>query len=377
MKKIIIIFLLIIPICVFSNEFALYYTVHDSLQIGFFGAPYVSYTSDSSFSLGFSLLIFEKNLAEKILAGQDFNVRVDIRYSYEEEREFFIDSRIPIRNFYQNIYLKLEYKTAPRIFYGIGGNTTKDDAINYQREQYRFLGDWTRIISKRMSAGVAWDFSGYENEDIDKREERNIFNDSGNTAENFYDFYRAIGFGPTFIYNTRLPNNFPLMGSYYKNVVLFYHKNLGSEYNFITLNQEFQYFYRLKSSLFQKNDHVIASQLISNNTFGDTPFHYLPDQGSGNMMRGFSSGRFVDEQYLSVQSEYRSPFLFWRVSSVAFCAAGISYAGIHDFVSGNINLTGGFGLRFALDKQQRVNVRADAGFSKEGYQIYLKFGDAF
>jgi hypothetical protein len=167
-----------------------------------------------------------------------------------------------------------------------------------------------------------------------------------------------------------MPNNFPENGFLYKNQVLFYDKKINSDKKFIILNQEIHYFRSVQN-------HIIANQIIANNTFNDRPYHYLPEQGGSNIMRGLRTGRYIDNHFLGAQTEYRSPYIFWRVSGVCFVASGLSYKGINDFHSKNINLTGGFGVRFALDKSERINLRGDIGYSKEGYQIYLKFGEAF
>ena len=370
-KRILVLYLLfLLPICLFSNEFALYYTVRDSVQIGFFGAPYASYSSETSFSLGLSLLLFEKNQKATIIAGQDFNLRADVRYSFEDEREYFIEGRIPFRRFQQVLNTKLEYKISPRSFYGIGGDTSDENKISYRREQYRFLADWTKIFKNAMSVGVSFDLSGYENTNIVQNSE---FGVQSSELLGFDHFYRAIGIGPMFLYNTKTPKNYPLSGMMYKNEILFYQKTYGSDFNFMTMEQDFHYFHRLN---FQK-DHIIAAQIVSLNTFGETPFHYLSELGSGNMMRGLPTGRYIDEHLLATQVEYRSPLIFRRISAVCFVSTGLVYNSINDFVSDNLHFTGGAGLRFALDKQERVNVRADIGISSEGNQIYLKFGEVF
>jgi len=356
-------------ISIFSQEYALYYPVNDSLQIGLFGAPYASYSSESGINLGLSILLFEKNLSQNIVAGQYFRMRVDAEYSLEDERGFSIDGKFPIRSFdtenknkNQMLSFDISYKSAPKTFYGVGGNTNTKDLTNYRKEHYRFEGNWLIALLHNIHVGVAWDISGYKNKEIDEAKKGYKFG--------FDHFYRAFGMGTVLVLNTKTPNNFPQKGIFYKNELMIYDKALISDFDFITLKQEFHYFLPI-------SHHVVANQIVSHNTFKNRPFHYLTEQGGANLMRGFHTGRYLDNQFLGAQTEYRSPIFFWRVSGVCFLASGISYKGKQDFSSENLHFTGGVGLRFAIDKKERVNIRADIGFSNEGRQIYLKFNEAF
>ena len=378
-KYLVFTIILFLPFCVQAQEYALYYTVNDSLKIGIMGAPYGSYSSEFGISFGLSAHIFEKNLSQNIYAGQDFWMRIDGEYSLINEKGLTFEGRLPFRKIKQLLSYELTYKSLPRTYHGIGGNTDKKNEYHYTKEYYRFAGNWTRAITGSAHLGMAWDLSSYQNTDLDSLI-------SYPKIEGFDNPYKAISIGPVFIYNTKTPNNFPSSGSYYKNEILFYNKALSSDYDFVTWKQEFQYFYRLfeagrinasPTENRPKQDHILATQIISQNTFGEVPFHYLPEQGGASLMRGLSTGRHIDKQYLAAQTEYRSPFIFWRVSAVSFLATGISYKDLNDIKIHNLNFTGGFGLRFALDKQERVNARADIGFSKDGMQIYLKFGESF
>jgi hypothetical protein len=345
-----------------GEELALYYTVSDSLRIGITGAPYISYSSDKGSSFGLSVIFFEKNESLHTKSGSDFRMRLDGEFSTNDERSFSIDSEIPLSNRTQKLTFRAEYKIAQSSFYGIGGATDNVVLSRFKREQYRFQGRWTGEIKSNIKAGLAWDFSGYRNFEHSDLPACDI--------AGFIGWYRAIGMGGVLIYDGRSPNNFPTDGMYYKSQLLLYDSIWFSNHDFATLSQEYKRYFPLRQ-------HVIAYQLLSENTLGDRPYHYLAQQGNAYLMRGYTTGRFLDNNFLGGQVEYRSPIFFWRVSGVSFVACGMSYSSISDLGCEKINITGGFGLRFAVDKSERVNLRADIGFSKEGSQIYLKFGEAF
>lgn len=338
-----------------------YFNVRDSLRIGATGAPYASYSSETGAGLGVNLLFFEDT---ENLYRHPFSARIDTYFS-QKEREVSLRSSFPVSNvIYMNIGVK--YLTKPQTFFGVGPNTDIENEYETDKKIYSLKGDLNHHIFEKSSVGLAFDFSGYKNESLFEQI---------NMVEEFkysgYDrFYRVLGFGTKIVYDSKNEKYFPSSGMYYKNVFMLYDKRLISDYNFFTLSQELNFYTSIKQ-------HIFAYQIVSENTFKDRPFNYLTEQGSASMMRGFKTGRFLENNFIGFQAEYRSPVIFWRVSSVLFAGIGNSYKTTSDFNKENINLTAGFGFRFAVDKDKRLNLRADLGFSNEGKQIYLKFGEAF
>ena len=363
MKIMLIILICLLPIVVYSNDYALYYTINDSLSIGLMGVPFASYSSEFGGSVGVSLHIFEKNLSKSIRSGYLYGMRIQAEYSESSERELTFEGSIPFRRINQLVEFELSGMKKPKLYYGIGGSSDRSQEYSYTYIHYRFLGSWIRSIFRNLDAGITWDFSNYRNTDLDTAV---TYPD----IPGFYNQYNAIGLGTNLVYNTKHPNNFPTSGYYYLNQILLYDDMISSDYNFITIKQEFQYFHSIKN-------HVIANQILSINTFNEVPFHYYPVQGGSRLMRGLSTGRYIDKQFLGGQTEYRSPFLFWRISGVSFLSGAISYRGLNDFKKDYFHITGGVGIRFAIDKSERVNGRFDIGISEDGWQVYLKFGEVF
>jgi len=358
------IIILFLPSILFSRDYAIYYPIDDSTKIGLTGMPYASYSTDKGTSMGLSLIMFEKNTLTPIQSGRDFRLRLDGEFSTEKEQTFSVDTSIPIRQREQKINLKLQYKSNEKDFLGLG-NTDKNILNHFTKEQYVFKGNWLKYFSDYLSSGLAIDASGYKN---------SKFSDPIDTSQHkikgFDHFYRAIGLGALVRYSDRLPNNFPTSGLFFTSQFTLYDKVIKSDFNFFTVETEYHFFLPI-------GEHILANQILSVNTSKDTPYHYLAEQGNAYLMRGYSTGRFLDNNLLAAQTEYRSPFIFWRMSAVAFVASAISYQDKDDIVPKNIHLTGGGGLRIAVDKDERINLRADVGISKEGYEVYLKFAEAF
>lgn len=121
---------------------------------------------------------------------------------------------------------------------------------------------------------------------------------------------------------------------------------------------------------------VLAFNMATALSFGDVPFHQMPNLGGGKRLRGYFEGKYRDENMALLQAEYRFP-LFWRFGAVVF--AGLGEVNDKPF-SGWFSDTRyhyGTGLRFMLDKAQRINIRADFGIGKNSTGFYLIIGEAF
>ena len=96
--------------------------------------------------------------------------------------------------------------------------------------------------------------------------------------------------------------------------------------------------------------------------------------GGSEDLRGYRVFRFYDDNSLLLNGEYR-----WEVMSGFDMALFVDSGKVFHSKS-NLNFTdmrtdAGFGLRFS--NAQSVFMRWDIGFSKEGFQVWIKFGNVF
>jgi hypothetical protein len=113
---------------------------------------------------------------------------------------------------------------------------------------------------------------------------------------------------------------------------------------------------------FHPGDHVV-------------PFYLQPTLGSDSDLRGFPRYRFYDENSVALNGEYR-----WEINT-GFDMALFIDGGKVFHRPGQINFSrlessAGFGLRFR-NRQRLGTARLDIGFSREGFQVWLKFGKLF
>jgi outer membrane translocation and assembly module TamA len=118
-----------------------------------------------------------------------------------------------------------------------------------------------------------------------------------------------------------------------------------------------------------------ARTVLTDAPAGNTvPFYMQPTLGGGDSLRGFDEFRFYGDNSLLLTGEHR-----WKVHSgveaALFVDAGKVFPRWRQLNFEDLEASAGFGFRFHV--RNRVFVRLDTGFSREGYQIWLRFNDIF
>ena len=94
-------------------------------------------------------------------------------------------------------------------------------------------------------------------------------------------------------------------------------------------------------------------------------------------MRGYYDGRYKDKDMLEFQGEYRFP-VYKRFSAVAFGGGGTVGNTFSDYSLSDLKFSYGAGLRIALDKREKLNLRLDYGIGQgKNNGFYLQLGEAF
>jgi hypothetical protein len=122
---------------------------------------------------------------------------------------------------------------------------------------------------------------------------------------------------------------------------------------------------------------VLAAQVVVSGSSGAVPFDQLPMFGAGDMMRGYTRGRFRDAWSAAAQLEYRSPMVH-GIGAVLFGGAGTVAPTADALADARILPTFGAGLRVQIDARQRTAVRIDMGRGRDGASgLYIGFNQAF
>jgi hypothetical protein len=106
------------------------------------------------------------------------------------------------------------------------------------------------------------------------------------------------------------------------------------------------------------------------------PFYLQPTLGSDTDLRGFRRYRFYDENSISLNAEYR-----WEINTgfdmALFVDGGNVFHRPGQFSLSRMESSVGFGLRFKNQSERRMIARLDTGFSREGFQIWLRVPKLF
>jgi outer membrane protein assembly factor BamA len=207
----------------------------------------------------------------------------------------------------------------------------------------------------------------FEHNDITKVEEdgqlvrREILGSEGGTAS-----------GLGFLINRDARNNIfsPSAGDFCELSATLFRNGLGSSYDFTRYRLDLRKYFPLFSS------HVLAFQGYFNLITGNPPFQMLSLIGGQNLMRGYYRGRFRDKNMIVLQMEYRVP-LFRKLGMVGFLGFGDVADNVGNFVLRDFKYSAGFGFRYLLNPQEKINVRLDFGFCNESFGVYIAVSEAF
>jgi outer membrane translocation and assembly module TamA len=93
-------------------------------------------------------------------------------------------------------------------------------------------------------------------------------------------------------------------------------------------------------------------------------------------MRGYYEGRFRDRNYITGQLEFRQ--MIWkRIGVVGFLGAGQVNDKTTKLSLSEFKPSYGFGLRYVIDLEEKINVRADFAWGTGTNGVYFGINHAF
>ncbi|HYZ85211.1 MAG TPA: BamA/TamA family outer membrane protein [Bryobacteraceae bacterium] len=104
------------------------------------------------------------------------------------------------------------------------------------------------------------------------------------------------------------------------------------------------------------------------------PFYLQPRLGGPYDLRGFRAFRFYGDNLIATTAEYR-----WEASTVLEMAAFIDAGKVfNDWSQWNVHdMERSYGFGFRFKSQHTTALRIDTGFSREGFQIWVRFNNVF
>ncbi|MCB2409920.1 BamA/TamA family outer membrane protein [Hymenobacter lucidus] len=270
------------------------------------------------------------------------------------------------------------YYKFPINYYGFGPNTSRDDESLIEYKVFILNQRVLRQVRRNTFAGLQYRFTNLR--DVQVRE--NI--DQGTPqqrpslllqrpAREYEQNSTVSGLGPSFLYDGRDNILSTFQGNYLEVAALFNGSALGSDYRFSRFLVDARHFQPLSKN----SKTILATQLIGQFNAGNVPFREMANLGGDKILRGYYDGRYRDRQLLALQAELRRP-LFWRVNAVVFGSLGQVGNTLGALADNPVKASGGAGIRFKYNRRDRLNIRLDYGFGRDGSSgLYFSIGEAF
>lgn len=273
---------------------------------------------------------------------------------------------------------EFQLRNMPDHYWGVGYENginvpQSDSTTAYSRNYWRFFEKFLFRLNRGIFIGLVVDYNQTEASNLNERMllDANVLK-SGKAIFN-------SGLGITMEYDTRdfIQNAYD--GVYLSGSLLMFDEFLGGNTNYKVFELDYRQYVTIK-----RKRRTLAWQYVNRFCIGkNVPWTNMAMLGGLWNMRGYTLGRFRDQQMVSATIEYRhmfrrsvpnkkgsydSPFGF-----VTWCGMGAvaSQIGKLDHWLPNA----GLGLR--LEIQPRMNVRFDVGFAKGERGTYITISEAF
>jgi hypothetical protein len=345
-----------------AHGFAFSQFKRDSTRnLKFFALPVVLRTPETGWAFGLSGTVTFKTSGLKDSLTRTSSVALYGIFSLREQNIQGLDASVFFPKEKYILNMSAGHLYFPDRFWGFGQNTINEGMEKYIYEQVLVTPHLKRKIRGPFFAGIIAD---YENVLKVLPMEKGVMDSLTFTGKMPY---QLVGFGLSASYDTRNSAFWPTKGLFIQTQYIGFQKEWRSDCSFNKWITDIRYFKKIVK------EHVLAIQLYNYTTVGNTPFRSLGMLGGADNLRGYYQGRYMDKSMCSALIEYRAP-LFWRISAVAFGGVGDVYNRVSDLSISKVKFSFGGGIRLAVQKKDRFNIRIDYGYSdnyNQGYYITL------
>ncbi len=328
-----------------------------------FGLPIAFFAPETNWGFGVAGIATFRLKGEPA-TSQPSQLQPGFAYTLNKQWLIYLPFQLFKQNEQYKLYGELGYYLYTYQFYGVGNATLEEDLEFYDVDFPRVRINLLKQVYPNLFAGVRYWMDNFQIKKIEADgllETENIAGNAGGLLS---------GLGVVLNYDTRDNIFFPRKGIFAEVVGFSNGAYLGSDFNFNKLYIDFSSYISVKNQVFAFN---IYSEL----TNGTAPFNQLSLLGGPKRMRGHFEGRFRDNHFITLQTEYRFPLFFKWLRGVAFAGVGEVAPTIGDFELANFKYHYGTGLRILINASEQVYMRVDAGFGKETSGFYVTIGEAF
>lgn len=258
-------------------------------------------------------------------------------------------------------------------YYGPGPNSNKTGRSDYLLEETSFQTRFGIEPFQRLRLGVAGAallVNVGPGHDSEYASTDRLYSESVTPGiQQQSNFLQGGGFA---VLDLRDKPLFPHSGEYYA-ATFTANDALDGAYSFRRLDLEAQQyipFFNERRTIALRGRVQAADPLSGNRV----PFYMQPTLGGDNDLRGYRPFRFYDNASALLQAEYRWQ-IFYGMEMALFADAGRVFDRWQQINFRHLETDYGLGWRFNMSDS--VFMRIDAGFSHEGFGVWLKFGNVF
>ena len=356
----------LLPVTVLAFTAAPQDSTRDSTLVsrnGFLPLPIFFYTPETGIAGGGSVLYFYRN-PDDGPHTRPSNLASDVIYTEEHQLIAEVGYELYFQHEQYRIGGSFEFVKYPDKFFGIGNQTPDSLEERFTARSIRIRINALTAISKEFNAGLTYYFENRKMVEVDPTHALATGLVPGSTGG------ITSGAGVLCTWDTRDNIFSAYHGRFYQASLMFSHPTIGSDYKFGRFNIDLREFKQLGES------QILAFQAFGIFTSGTAPFHKLATLGGQNLMRGYFEGRYRDNDYLAVQTEFRTT-IFWRIGGVAFLGAGDVAHTLSGFKLAEVKPSYGLGVRFSFSPEERLNIRMDFGFGKGSSGVYVGASEVF
>lgn len=327
--------------------------------------PTISRSIETDWSFG-AAGSYTFHINSKDSAARTSNLQMLGNYSLRKQVLFTADATVyfPKEKYILNTHLSYSY--FPDKFWGVGNKTPESNEEKYTFRQYYIYLHGQRSIARRVFGGLIYEFQKVNKLDYIHSglfDRQNIAGRKG---------YTISGLGASFSFDKRSHAFWPDRGGLLLLSFNHFDKIIGSSYRYTNFVLDTRRYWRLTRTS------VLAAQAYGFfNTGADIPIRSLASLGGSSKMRGYYDGRYKDKNLLVLQTEFRLP-VWRRFGIAAFGSMGDVNNKLAEISLADFKFSYGGGIRFALNKREKMNLRFDYGIG-QGKQkgFYIQFGEAF
>jgi len=302
----------------------------------------------------FTLNLYNDSLTRTSNFKFEFNYTQNNQSILENEWNLFLKNE----RWYSEGYIL--FSKYPDIYYRIGNTTKESDKEKFISNRFELSINLYRKIRKKVFVGlVARHKNWYNIKSLESSEASTI--DSS---------YEAIinGLGISLLKDTR--NNIlnSTDGDYFRITIS---QNFENSHSYLKSIIDLRYYKTLKKI------YTFSFRFLSEFNTNDPPFFDLAMLGGDSRVRGYYYGRFRDNNFMTFQTEFRSK-IYKRFGYAIFGGLSEVSNSLSGFNVNNVKPNYGVGLRFLIDRQEKINLRFDYGVGIDGQDgFYISFGESF